>query len=99
MAYNVELFEAAEDDLDAAITWYVGESIPAIHRFLDSYLNILDRLSDNPFQFPKAKGEVRKARFSPPFPYNVYFLVKDDTVYVVSVFHDRRNPEVWQNRT
>ena len=98
MAYTVELFSAAEDDLDEAMDWYAGESIPTAHRFLDTYLNLLDRLSNNPFQFPKAKGEVRKARFSPPFPYAAHYFIHDDAVFIVSVLHDKRNPKIWQSR-
>lgn len=98
MAYNIEFFEAGEQDLDDASAWYVSESLATASRFVDAYLVLLDRLAENPFQFPNALGEVHKARFPKPFPFNNYFIVISDTVFVIAVFHDKRNPVEWQGR-
>ncbi len=98
MAYKLEFFEAAESDLDEAIKWYAAKSLSAAQNFFDTYLKTLERISNNPFQFPKVRGEVRKARFSLSFPYNVYLFVRNENVFIVAVFHDKRNPNVWQER-
>jgi len=32
------------------------------------------------------------------FPYQVLFLLEEDTITVVAVFHGARNPKQWQDR-
>ncbi len=99
MAYNYQLLPEAKDDLDGAVAWYTEKGTPTAQRFIDAYLKVVRRLTDNPFLFPKARGDLRKARLAKPFPYNAYFFVQGDVVFVVAVFHDSRNPAVWQSRT
>jgi hypothetical protein len=72
--------------------------LPLAQSFFDDYIKVVARITANPFQFPKAKGEVRKARLGATFPYTVYFVVRGDVVLVVAVFHEKRNPTVWQGR-
>ncbi|HFA52208.1 MAG TPA: type II toxin-antitoxin system RelE/ParE family toxin [Bacteroidetes bacterium] len=58
MAYNIELFKAAEKDFDEAVDWYATQSIPTARKFGDAFQKIVKRLSDNPFQFPIAGDEA-----------------------------------------
>lgn len=99
MAYKLELFKAAEDDLEDALDYYLEETFSTAQKFFDAYLEILDRIANNPFQFPKAKGKIRKARFSKPFPYNAYFFIDDEIIFITAIFHDKRNPKIWKERT
>lgn len=71
---------------------------PTASRFVDAYLVLVDRLTENPFQFPNALGDFYKARFSKPFPFNNYFIVVSDTVFVIAIFHDKRDAVEWQGQ-
>ncbi len=51
----------------------------------------------SPERFPVVFGDVRRA-VARRFPYSVYFRVRRDAVVVLSVFHGRRNPAIWQRR-
>lgn len=47
--------------------------------------------------YPKVFGDVRRT-VARRFPFSVYFRVRRDSMVVLSVFHGRRNPAVWQRR-
>jgi len=96
MAYILEFFESAENDLEDALDWYLENSPTVVQSFFDKYLDLLDRISETPQQFPKAKGIIRKARFPQPFPYN---FQKGNAIFIIAVFHDKRNPKIWKKRT
>ncbi|TFH03807.1 MAG: type II toxin-antitoxin system RelE/ParE family toxin, partial [Spirochaetales bacterium] len=52
----------------------------------------------NPRQFPVVHNGVRRGLMK-RFPYQVFFLGDNQRVVVLAVFHAKRNPERWQNRT
>lgn len=99
MAYKITLFRAATEDFTEAEDWYQTRSPQTATRFVTAYLRIARSVADNPQQFAVIYGEhVRRARFGNRFPYSLIFFVRDDTVYIASVFHDKRNPASWKKR-
>ena len=50
-----------------------------------------------PMSYPRVLKEVRCARVR-RFPYSVFFLPEAARLVVLSVFHVRRSPSVWQAR-
>ena len=58
---------------------------------------LLQRIADNPEQFPMLYRDVRKA-VAHRFPYCVYFRERNHSIVVMAVFHSARNPAVWQKR-
>ncbi len=100
MAYNIQFFADAETDVDEAVGWYVNEATADVAaRFLDEYIKLEEAISTRPLSFPVIyKDTIRKARFKKPFPYFVLFFLQGNTIYIVAVFHDKRNPERWKKR-
>lgn len=49
-------------------------------------------------RFPRMLKEIRCVRVR-RFPYSVFFLPETRRVVVLSVFHVRRHPGIWQSRT
>ncbi|HSU14058.1 hypothetical protein [Longimicrobium sp.] len=65
-------------------------------------------------RFPAVKAAAEEVRLHPPqyavfagdvrhfvldgWPYSILYLVLDDAVVIVSVFHDRRDPMDWKKR-
>lgn len=54
-------------------------------------------LNENPLHQQIIYKEVRKMNLH-KFPYAVYYIFKDDKIYVVALMHLRRHPNVWQTR-
>ena len=51
----------------------------------------------NPEQFPRVRGDIRRALVR-RFPYAVYYVVEPDHVSVFAVIHTRQHPRRWQSR-
>ena len=58
---------------------------------------IILRIENNPYQFPKIEKEARKASLK-RFPFAVLFVVENNLINVFSIFHFSRNPSVWKKR-
>lgn len=85
--------EAAE-----AASWYEGES-PALGRaFLALVDTVLDRVTENPQQFPVVHRDIRRALLK-RFPYGIFFRIQPDTIKVVAILHLARHPSWWQSRS
>lgn len=76
--------------------WYEGRRAglgAAFRRALDE---AVERIVANPLQFPRARGETRRAILR-RFPYAVYFRVAGEDIVVLAV-HGRQHQRRWQSR-
>jgi plasmid stabilization system protein ParE len=94
---RVALTSMAEADVAAALDWYEAEAPGISIRFLDEFDALLRRLASNPAQFPRIRGDVRRAGF-PRFPCGLLFRIRRDVVEVFACFHVSRDPRSWQTR-
>ncbi|HSP62239.1 MAG TPA: hypothetical protein VLQ90_04585, partial [Pyrinomonadaceae bacterium] len=66
-------------------------------QFISEINRVIDLASTYPERFPIKHLEIRCAQ-ARRFPYFVYFRSETTRVVVLSVFHARRNPTIWQER-
>ena len=98
MALNYKLTAEARQDLDEALAWYQQRQEGLEARFFDEFRKLIEKIRDNPNQFPAAYKRSRKAVFPKPFPYTVYFQVQKDVAVILAVFHGRRKAKEWKGR-
>jgi toxin ParE1/3/4 len=96
--YSVIFTQAARAELIEAQDWYEGEASGLGRRILQAIDALIERMSDNPRQFPTVSKNIRRALLH-SFPYSLFFVVKDDALIVIACFHARRDPSHWQERT
>ena len=95
MAKFKVIFDPALDRMLLQHTEFISRvSVPAAERFLDEFEAVIQRLSDNPYQFPSCDDPnladtYRKAVFAKW--YKMIFSVEDDTVYVDAVVDGRQS--------
>jgi plasmid stabilization system protein ParE len=89
--------QAARAELIEAQDWYEGEASGLGRRFRQAIEVLVDRMSENPRQFPVVFKNVRRALLR-RFPYSLFFVVEDETILVVACFHASRDPSQWQER-
>jgi plasmid stabilization system protein ParE len=91
MAYRLEYTELARLELSEAARWYSQSSINKG----EEYLNDIDRtesyLKSSPLIYSKVSDDVRRAVLK-RFPYSLFYTVDDETVTVLSCFHQSREP-------
>ena len=83
----------AEAEYDDSIAWYEGEREGLGQEFRATIEKYFHRIAENPEWFPKVRGEVRRAVVLGRFPYVIHFLVENDRIVIMSVFHTSREPE------
>jgi len=88
---------AAEHELREGYAWY-EERVPGLGfefvRAADACVQIIQR---NPDIYPVVYKEVRQGIVR-RFPYSILYLVVQDRVIVISVFHSSRDPKIWKRR-
>lgn len=95
MAKFKVIFDPALDRMLLQHTEFISRvSVPAAERFLDEFEAVIQRLSENPYQFPSCDDPnladtYRKAVFAKW--YKMIFSVEDDTVYVDAVVDGRQS--------
>ena len=96
---SLRLLPEAEREYREARGWYEDQQLGLGSKVRDAVDATLERVQAFPESFPVVwSSEVRQALVR-RFPYAIYYVAADDEVLVVSVFHVRRNPRVWQRRT
>ena len=96
--YSVIFTQAARTELIEAQDWYEGEATGLGRRFRQGIDALIERMSDNPRQFPTVFKNIRRALLR-RFPYSRFFVVEDDALIVIACFHASRDPSQWQKRT
>ena len=65
--------------------------------FLMAVDTAVDSILSNPQQHPGVYRAVRRA-LTRRFPYQVLFLVAEDVIVVIAIFHGARDPKSWHER-
>ena len=88
----------AEAEMAEAFDWY-EDRVPGLgSEFLLCVDAVFSSILRNPQHFPHVHRVVRRA-LTRRFPYEVFFVEDDERVVVLSVFHAKRNPKRWHERT
>jgi plasmid stabilization system protein ParE len=88
----------AEAEIAEAGDWYDQRSPGLGAGFVRAVDATLEAIQQNPFQYQTIWGQFRRAGLR-RFPYSLIYMASDRQITVVSCFHGRRNPKVWQERT
>lgn len=89
------IFDPALDRMLLQHTEFISRvSVPAAERFLDEFEAVIQRLSENPYQFPNCDdpnlaNTYRKAVFAKW--YKMIFSVEGNTVYIDAVVDGRQS--------
>lgn len=98
MSYGVELSEQAENDLRAIyeyIAWVLAAPQAAAHQFdrLEEKILSLGELPERCHRYEKEPWHSRGLRRMPVDHYSVFYLVDEQSVYVLRVIYGRRDME------
>ncbi|WP_346864197.1 type II toxin-antitoxin system RelE/ParE family toxin [uncultured Draconibacterium sp.] len=97
ISYQLEFTQAAKADIRHARLWYNNQRENLGNEFLMEIEKIQNNILANPKQFAKVRHHIRKAVLK-RFPYNLFFVVIRNNISVIAVFHNSRNPKIWEAR-
>jgi len=87
----------AEDELLEAIDWYEARSPglgSELYRCVDG---CFEQIVRHPEMYPVVHRDLRMGVVR-RFPYLVLYRIATECIYVVAVFHAKRDPNVWRDR-
>ena len=97
MTYRLIIRPEAETELAEAFDWY-EHRVPGLGAdFLRAVDKAVDSILSHPLRHPTVHKSVRRALVR-RFPYQLLFLVEDDAITMIAVFHGTRDPKRWQDR-
>lgn len=95
MSYSIVLHPDAESEIDDAAEWYRKDNEQAAIAFLEAVDRAIERISQNPLQFPIRSAPLRHAIVT-GFPYFLLFRLEAPGVLVTTCVHFSRDPRHWR---
>jgi plasmid stabilization system protein ParE len=96
-AESLRIHPAALEEAEVAVDWYAQRSRRAAGMFLDELDRAIDRIGQNPEQYPPHDFGTRRMVLR-RFPFVIVFRSGAAGVAIVAIAHGRRRPGYWQER-
>ena len=98
MTHQVRIRPEAQIEFNQSVDWYEERQLGLGQRFVESIDSAIQSIAESPEQAARVHKEVR-CKSVKGFPYQVFYRIKGQhTVEVLSIFHVRQHPGVWQSR-
>lgn len=95
----IQILDEATEELLAATQWYDSEREGLGDELLTEIHNALTSIQETPTLWPIISGSRGARRFvCQRFPYIVYYLVRNDAIWIVAIAHSSRQPGYWHYR-
>ena len=98
MSLELIIRPEAETEMTDAFDWYEERVTGLGSEFLLAADAAFQGILRSPRQYPVVYKTVRRALLR-RFPHEVFFISEENRVVVIAVFHTRRNPKYWHERT
>ena len=98
MTGRVRFTEAAETDVDEAVSWYAAKRPELSLAFLEAMNEVVDRIARAPLSFPVRLDDVRQANMPKRWPFSLWFVVEPDESIIIAAIHHRRDPNMVRAR-
>ena len=84
-------------DISKAFEWYDGQMKGLGRSFLTSIENALRAIQKHPARFQIVHKNVRRSLLR-RFPYAIFFIQDEESIVVIAVLHQARDPRRWTLR-
>lgn len=88
---DIVFHPGAEDELKEAILWYGNQQKGLDIEFVRCIDDAIQKIKRNPGIYPIEFENYRK-KVVRRFPFKIIYEIMDDHIYILAVFHSRRNP-------
>jgi len=94
---KVRFLSLADQEVDAAVAWYGELAEGADRDFLDELDRVVRLIRIYPLLATQIEPEIRRFLF-PRFPYSLIYGIDQETIVVIAVAHQHREPRYWNDR-
>ena len=95
--FEVQILPDAEAEIAATYLWYHERNPQAAGSFREEALEFIDELADSAMKWKQDDDGTRR-RLLRHFPYTIFYEIDGNTVFVLAVAHQRREPGYWRSR-
>ena len=97
MSLPLVIRRKARIEFDEAFDWYERQHQGLGIEFAARVQAVFDSITAMPEMHAPVYRDARKA-LARPFPYSVIYRISGNRVVVLAVFHNKRDPGLWQSR-
>jgi toxin ParE1/3/4 len=97
MLHQLIITDEARLDILDAFTWYQEQLNGLGNKFMASLDSTLKNVQLAPFSCQMKYNEVR-VNYLDKFPFGVHYLLREEQITVIGVFHTSRDPKAWNER-
>jgi plasmid stabilization system protein ParE len=99
MTYQLIIRPEAQLDIEDAFEWYNARNSSLGSEFVRAIDTGFSAIAQNPLAYPTMFRQARRLRLK-RFPYILFYAVNADEniISIVSCFHSKRDPKIWQDR-
>jgi toxin ParE1/3/4 len=94
---RIALRHQAKGDLRESFSWYEERQPGLGQSFLDSVDATLSTIREHPQIYPRVDPSIRRASIA-RFPFGIFYRIGGETIRVIAILHNARNPEHWRGR-
>ena len=99
MSYKVSVRPEAQIEFNQSLDWYEQRRIGLGQQYVESIDSAIHSISKSPELSALVHKDVR-CKSVQKFPYQIYYrILNEETVEVLSIFHVRQHPSIWQSRS
>lgn len=97
MNLKVDFTTEANLDIDSIFNWYEDQQSNLGFDFIFELDTVISIIKYNPKLFSEKRKNIRRALIR-KFPYGVYFTIRNQSIIILMVIHQKRSPKIWQQR-
>jgi toxin ParE1/3/4 len=97
MRRRVLIRPEAEAEIEEAYHWYEEQRGGLGADFLLCMEEGFEKIQNNADMYPVVHRNVRRLLIR-RFPYGIFYIIQQDIVAVLAVFHGHRDPKQWKSR-
>lgn len=92
--YKVIVKPDAELDLADAFAWYESQKSGLGEEFLNEVKTTTDRVQLYPESCSAQIETIRRCLLR-KFPYGIFYTIENDIIYILAIFHNKKDPVNW----
>jgi len=97
MKYDVIFHPDAEEEFKEAVWWYGNQQEGLGLEFVRCIDDAIQKIKRDPGLYPIEFENYRK-KVVRRFPFMIIYEIAEDNIYILAVFHSRRNQEQFRSR-
>jgi toxin ParE2 len=94
---KIRFLSLANQEVDDAVRWYEAQAEGLSRDFLDELDRVVRLVRIYPLMAKQIEPEIRRLLFT-RFPYSLIYGIDQETIVVIAVAHQHRQPRYWADR-